>query len=114
MAHFAEIDENGIVLRVIVLDDAHETGGVEYLKYDLGLGGIWIQTSYNGNFRENYAGIGFIYDEVRDAFIPPPPYPSWILDESSCQWVAPIKYPKDGLMYIWDEATLSWILYEGI
>lgn len=71
MAHFAEIDENNIVLRVVVVDDSQEHRGQEFLSQDLGLGGTWIQTSYNNNFRKQFAGIGFIYDEVKDIFINP-------------------------------------------
>lgn len=109
MAHFAEIDSNNIVLRVLVIDDAHETGGADYLAYDLRLGGTWIQTSYNGSIRKNFAGIGFYYDAGRDAFIPPSPYPSWILNESTCRWEAPITMPVDGGIYNWDENLLNWI-----
>jgi len=108
MAHFAEIDQNNIVLRVLVVDNAHEVGGSEFLKYDLNLGGNWVQTSYNGTIRKNFAGIGYYYDKNRDAFIPPTPYPSWILDETTCQWIAPILYPTDGLLYTWDESITNW------
>lgn len=106
MAHFAEIDSNNIVLRVLVVDNSHELGGAEYLAYDLRLGGRWIQTSYNGSIRKNYAGIGFFYDEIRDAFIPPKPFPSWVLNETTCQWEAPVPSPLGD--FYWDEATLSW------
>lgn len=108
LAHFAEIDENNIVLRVLVVDNPHEGGGADFLKYDLNLGGTWVQTSYNRNIRKNFAGVGYYYDEVRDAFIPPTPYPSWLLNEITYQWEAPITRPSDGLMYTWDEATLNW------
>ena len=96
MAHFAEIDENGVVLRVIVVGnkDTADANGVE--KEHIGaafcerlFGGTWKQTSYNGNIRKNYAGIGYSYDATRDAFIPPQPYASWVLDELTCQWKAP-------------------------
>jgi len=75
------------------------------------LGGTWVQTSYNSNIRYNYAGIGFTYDATRDAFIPPTPYPSWVLDEDTCWWVAPVDLPADAdtVAYIWDEDTISWI-----
>ena len=72
-------------------------------------GGNWIQTSYNGNIRKNYAGVGYTYDLARDAFIPPQPYPSWLLDESTCQWEAPVPMPEDGARYKWDEATGEWV-----
>ena len=108
MAHFAEIDENGVVVRVLVVPDSQETRGQEYLADDLGLGGTWVQTSYNARIRKNYAGIGMIYDNTRDAFIADQPYASWILNEETCQWEAPIAYPTDGLMYSWDEKTTDW------
>jgi hypothetical protein len=118
MAHFAEIDENGVVLRVLVVDNAQEADGQNFLANTLGLGGTWLKTSYNTQggvhlnggtpFRKNYAGIGFTYDSVRDAFIPPKPYASWILNEESCIWEAPVAYPTDGARYTWNEETTSW------
>jgi hypothetical protein len=72
------------------------------------LGGTWVQTSYNSNIRYNYAGIGFTYDENRDAFIPPQPYDSWVLDEDTCLWVAPIAYPAEGV-HVWDEEAGNWV-----
>lgn len=89
MAHFAEIDDNGIVLRVLVVSNELENRGVEYLRDDLALGGTWIQTSYNGKIRKNYAGIGFTYDATRDAFIPPKPENAIGFDEETCQWITP-------------------------
>jgi hypothetical protein len=86
MAHFAEIISNNIVLRVLVVPDSEEHRGQEYLANDIGLGGTWIQTSYNNNIRKNYAGIGFTYDEALDAFIPPKCHTEAVLDESTCQW----------------------------
>jgi hypothetical protein len=121
MAHFAEIDSNNIVIRVLVVGDDQENRGQEFLSNDLALGGNWIQTSYNTRggkhvlggtpFRKNYAGIGYTYDSTRDAFIPPRPalYPSWILDENSCLWTPPLPYPNDGKRYKWDEPTVSWV-----
>ena len=118
MAHFAEIDENGIVLRVLVVDNAQESNGQDFLANTLGLGGTWVKTSYNTiagvhtnggtPFRKNYAGIGYKYDSVRDAFYAPQPYPSWILNENSCLWEAPVAYPTDGALYTWNEETTSW------
>lgn len=118
MAHFAEIDEQGVVLRVLVVDNAHENDGQNFLANTLGLGGTWIKTSYNTQggvhtsggtpLRKNYAGIGYTYDEGRDAFIPPKPYASWTLNETSCTWEAPVAYPSDGKIYSWNEATTSW------
>lgn len=108
MAHFAEVDENGLVLRVLVVPDAQEHRGQEFLSDDLGLGGTWVQTSYNARIRKNYAGIGMIYDNSRDAFISPQPYASWIFNEETCQWEAPVAYPEDNLKYAWNEETTDW------
>ena len=108
MAHFAQIDENGLVLQVLVVPDAQEHRGHEFLSDDLGLGGLWVQTSYNARIRKNYAGIGMTYDSHRDAFIHPQPYASWILNEDTCQWEAPVPYPTDGVMYSWNEETTDW------
>lgn len=108
MAHFAEIDSTNTVVRVLVVPDREEHRGQDFLANDLGLGGTWVQTSYNGNIRKNYAGIGMSYDADRDAFIAPQPFASWVLNEDTCQWEAPIAYPTDGLMYVWDEETTDW------
>lgn len=108
MAHFAEIDENGVVLQVLVVPDAQEHRGHEFLADDLGLGGTWVQTSYNARIRKNYAGVGYTFDAERDAFIAPQPYASWILNEDTCQWEAPVPYPTDGVMYTWNEETTDW------
>lgn len=89
MAHFAEIDENNIVLRVVVVPNNEEHRGEQFLAVDLLLGGRWIQCSYNGRIRKNYPGPGFTYDPVRDAFIPPQPDPSWAFDETTCNWIDP-------------------------
>lgn len=105
MAHFAEIDENNIVKRVLVVDNEQEHRGEEFLSNDLGLGGRWIQTSYNGNFRKQYAGVGYAYDAVNDVFIKPQPYPSWTLD-SNWDWQPPI--PKSDNLSVWDEDALNW------
>jgi hypothetical protein len=119
MAHFAEVDENNIVLRVLVVDDSQESNGQEFLATTLGLGGTWIKTSYNTNagvhsnggtpLRKNYAGIGYTYDSGRDAFIAPKPYPSWVLNEESCVYEAPVAMPTEG-QYTWNEETTSWDL----
>lgn len=108
MAHFAEIDEDGVVLRVLVVPDAQEHRGQEFLADDLGLGGTWVQTSYNARIRKNYAGIGMTYDNTRDAFIPEQNFPSWTLNEETCQWEAPVAYPNDGVMYMWNEELTDW------
>ena len=114
MAHFAELI-NGIVARVIVVSNANTAqGGVEdgaigaAFCHNL-LGGTWVQTSYNGNMRFNYAGTGYSYDAGRDAFIAPKPYSSWVLNESTCRWKAPVPMPAEGGPWQWDEATLSWV-----
>lgn len=115
MAHFAEIDENNVVLRVVVVDnkDTSDANGIE--KEHIGaahlekiLGGTWKQTSYNSTFRKNYAGMGYTYDQERDAFIAPKPYPSWVLAESTCHWESPVPIPNDGQMYVWDEDNMQW------
>ena len=110
MAHFAELDENNIVLRVLVTDNDFPNEGYDWLVDNLG--GTWVQTSYNANFRKNFAGIGFSYDAERDAFIPPKPFESWTLNEDTCNWEAPVAYPTDGKIYKWDEESLSWIEVE--
>jgi hypothetical protein len=122
MAHFAKI-KNGIVDQVIVLTnetvgepgfDFPETEGVgvNFITQILGFDGEWKQTSYNGSFRKNYAGIGYTYDPDRDAFIPPKPFDSWVLEEDTCLWNPPIPYPEDGKPYDWNEETQSWDLIE--
>lgn len=109
MAHFAEIDQNNIVTRVVVVDDQYEADGVNWCADFFG-GGTWVQTSYNATIRKNYAGVGYTYDATRDAFIAPQPYPSWVLDEATCRWGAPIPMPTDGQLYTWDEPTLNWVV----
>jgi len=116
MAHFAEIDSNNTVLRVIVVhnNECLDENGQESESKGAAFcgnifGGTWVQTSYNGTIRKNYAGIGFTYDSTRDAFIPPKPFASWLLNESTCQWGAPTAMPEDGKRYTWDEATTSWV-----
>jgi hypothetical protein len=118
MAHFAKLDENNIVLDVNVVDNEHlldsngveqEALGVSFLVRWSGGYEKWKQTSYNGSFRKNYAGVGHTYDSVRDAFIAPKPYESWVLEEESCLWEAPVAMPNDGKKYIWDELTTTWI-----
>lgn len=108
MAHFAEIDDNNIVLRVLVVDNSEEHRGQEFLANDLGFGGTWIQTSYNNNIRKQYAGIGFTYDPVADVFIRPTPYPSWVLNANH-DWEPPVPRPSDSGLWVWDEETVSWV-----
>jgi hypothetical protein len=111
MAHYAFLDDNNIVTEVIVGID--ETELIEGEAPDVWYGKFrsqtCVRTSYNGNIRKNYAGIGYTYDEERDAFIPPKPFASWLLDEDTCQWEAPVAYPTDGKLYIWDEAEQDWV-----
>jgi hypothetical protein len=113
MAHFAKI-ENGIVTQVVVIANADTASADGPEKEYIGaafcerlFGGDWKQTSYNGRTRKNYAGVGYTYDESRNAFIAPKPYPSWTLVEDTCQWAPPVAMPTDGV-YTWDESTLSW------
>ena len=123
MAHFAKLDDHNIVTQVIVVanSDTADATGVE--KEYIGqafcerlFGGRWIQTSYNRNFRKNYAGIGYRYHEDIDAFVAPSPWPSWILDPETAQWQAPVPQPQDAgtgdppRIYVWDEPTVSWQL----
>ena len=107
MAHFAEIDASNIVQRVIVVPDSEEATGAEWCANLLG--GTWMQTSYNGRIRKNYAGIGYTYDAVRDAFIAPKPFPSWVLNEATCRWEAPVPMPA-GQGWYWDEDAGEWML----
>ena len=123
MAHYAFLDENNIVTDVIVGRDENETvDGISSWEdyYGTFHGQTCKRTSYNtvGNqhpngtpFRGNYAGIGYTYDPILDAFIPPQPFPSWVLNETTCLWDAPVSYPDDGLDYVWDEDTTSWVQY---
>lgn len=125
MAHWAEIDENNVVTRVLVGDNNDPAGDEGYQWLLDNLGGTWVKTSYNAaggkrrnpetgemteevGFRKNYAGIGYTFDAGRDAFIPPKPFNSWILDEDTCLWNPPTPYPTDGQMYRWVEEDLNW------
>lgn len=118
MAHFAQINENNQVVRVIVVKNEvcthngneSEILGIEFCRQLHGSNTQWVQTSYNGNFRKNFAGIGYTYDAQRDAFVPPKPYPSWTLDEAICRWQPPVPCPGDITNpHTWDEATQAWI-----
>jgi len=104
MAHFAEIDSTNTVLRVIVVADEHEANGAEWCNKLLG--GTWVQTSYNGRIRKQYAGIGFVYDAVKDQFVAPQPYASWSLDSNN-DWQPPTPKPEGS--FYWDEETLAWV-----
>jgi hypothetical protein len=121
MAHFAELDQDNTVLQVIVVSNndvnnlpfpESEPVGIAFCQSLLGPDTRWAQTSYNANFRYNYAGIGYTFDPTpapNGAFIPPKPYPSWLLDTNTFQWEPPVPYPSDGGMYEWDEATQTWV-----
>jgi hypothetical protein len=121
MAHYAFLDTTGIVTEVIFGKDEREDGIDWELHYGNFRGQVCKRTSYNTNggvhknggvpFRKNYAGIGYLYDATRDAFIPPQPYASWLLDEAFCLWAAPMPYPDDGEQYAWDEEQGGWVLY---
>jgi len=120
MAHFAKIGLNNKVIEVLVvhnneLKDSNgieqEINGIDFLTKLTGWA-IWKQTSYNANFRKNFAGIGYFYDEDRDAFIPPKPFNSWILNQDTCIWEAPIAKPQDENTYSWNESTLTWDIVE--
>lgn len=120
MAHFAQIDENNIVINVIVVDNSkitdengeNEVLGIQFCKNLCGQETNWVQTSYNNNFRIRYAGIGYEYNEQYDAFISPKPFESWVLDTDTFAYVAPIPYPNDGQYYEWNENLLNWELIE--
>lgn len=123
MAHFAQIDDNNIVTQVLVIDQETVNTG------SFGDPSTFIQTSYNTRagvhygadgqpddgvaLRKNYAGIGYTYDSVRDAFYAPQPYQSWLLDDETCTWKAPVEYPTDGKIYTWDEETTNWVEVVG-
>ena len=125
MAHFAKLDENDVVTQVIVVhnnDAPDEASGLSFLETLYGPGIVWVQTSYNTHanehsdggtpLRKNYAGIGYTYNRDLDAFIPPQPFPSWLLDEDVGCWNSPVPYPEDGEKYKWDEPTTSWVILE--
>lgn len=116
MAHFAELDKNNDVIRVIVVNNnellvngvEQEEKGIAFCKNLLG--GNWVQTSYNASFRKNYAGFGYNYDKERDVFIPPKPYTSWLLNEETYIWEPPTPCPDDNNLYEWNEETKAWDL----
>jgi hypothetical protein len=118
MAHFAELDTNNVVTRVIVVGNPDcldengqesEAAGIAFCQSLFGADTRWVQTSYNGNMRGNYAAVGYTYDEQLDAFIPIKPYPSWVLNEITITWEAPVPMPSDGQVYVWDEANQAWV-----
>ena len=122
MAHFAKIDSNSIVIKihkianhVILKADGTESElkGKKYLN-SLHGSANWVQTSYKNNFRKNFARIGYTYDSTRDAFIPPKPYPSWVLNETTCQWESPVSHPGNNEICEWDEDNQEWIIIEYV
>tara|TARA_R100001510_G_C7605702_1_gene170936 strand:+ start:51 stop:434 length:384 start_codon:yes stop_codon:yes gene_type:complete len=119
MAHFCKLGVGNLVLEVHVVNNEvitdndgneQEKLGVDFLNNLYGTRDVWKQTSYNGNFRKNFAGKGYSYDQERDAFIPPKPYSSWTLNESTCRWDSPVAYPTDGNVYRWNETNQTWDL----
>jgi hypothetical protein len=117
MAYFAQIDDNNIVVQVIRVNDSDcqnsdgfedENVGIDFCKSLIGQETNWKQTSYNAKIRKHYAGIGYIYDQTKDAFYAPQPYPSWILNETTLIWEAPIAHPSDNKMYEWNESNQEW------
>ena len=115
MAHFAKIGTGNIVEKVEVVSNdiaTNEQAGVDFLNNLYGSKDLWKQTSYNGNIRKNYAGVGYTYDQEKDAFIPPKPYSSWTLNEDTCLWEAPVAKPTDGQLYKWNEENQTWDLVE--
>jgi hypothetical protein len=110
MSSFAKIDKNNIVTQVLVAEKNFINSGLVGDEF------LWVQTSYNSNFRKNFAGVGYTYDKVRDAFIPPKPFNSWVLDEATCQWQPPVSYPDQAIenwkRYEWNEATTNWVEVE--
>jgi hypothetical protein len=115
MAHFAKLGVGNIVEQVIVVSNdvaITEQAGVDFINKLYNTRDAWKQTSYNNNIRKNFAGIGYQYDQTRDAFIPPKPFNSWILNEDTCRWEAPVAYPTDGGKYKWNETNLNWEVIE--
>tara|TARA_R100001591_G_scaffold64993_2_gene74571 strand:- start:137 stop:514 length:378 start_codon:yes stop_codon:yes gene_type:complete len=125
MAHFAKLGTGNIIEKVVVVSNdvaTTEKAGVDFLNNLYGTNDVWKQTSYNTRggvhrlsgtpFRKNYAGVGFKYDQTRDAFIPPKSYNSWVLNEETCLWEAPVIKPDDGKRYLWNEETKQWDLNE--
>ena len=122
MAYFAKLNSDNVVEKVISINNAvitdsngveQEQLGIDFINKLYNTNDVWKQTSYNNNIRKNYAGIGYTYDKNRDAFIAPKPFNSWILNESTCLWEAPVVYPTDGNRYKWNEEILNWELING-
>ena len=117
MAHFAKLGVGNIIEAVHVVSNdiaVTEQAGIDFLNNLYNTRDIWVQTSYNGNIRKNFAGIGFKYDSVLDAFISPKPYNSWVLNEDTCNWEAPVDYPRTDVNYSWNEDLLNWDILEDV
>lgn len=122
MAHFAQLNESNQVTQVIVVHNNEllvygvesEQAGIDFCKSLFGADTVWIQTSYSGSIRKNYAGFGFTYDSTRDAFIPPKPFASFVLNETTCLWESTVPYPTDGGVYFWREDLMQWVAYETL
>ena len=121
MAHFAKLGTGNIIEQVVVVNNEvitdndgneQEQLGIDFLNNLYGKRDVWKQTSYNNSFRKNFAGIGYKYDSTKDAFIPPKPFNSWILNETSCLWEAPVAYPDDNNIYTWNETNQTWEIKE--
>ena len=115
MAHFAKLGTGNIVEQIIVISNdiaITEQAGIDFINKLYNTRDVWKQTSYNNNIRKNFAGIGYQYDQQRDAFIPKKLYNSWILNEQTCNWEAPVVYPTDGKRYTWNEQNLNWEIIE--
>lgn len=108
MAHWAEVDKDNVVLRVIVGNNDDLDEGYKWIIDNLG--GTWVKTSYNNNIRKRFAGINYTYDANRDVFIAPQPFPSWTLNEETTEWEPPVPMPQDGNFYVWVEATKEWVI----
>lgn len=117
MAHFAKLDESNMVIDIVVVNNDvldplnEERSGIVFLTELFSGYTNWKQASYNLNFRKNYPGVGYFYDQDRDAFIPPKPFPSWVINEETCNWKPPIEYPNDGKIYLWNEENIEWVEY---
>ena len=121
MAHFVKLGTGNIVEQIVSVNNSvitdvngieQEQLGINFLNNLYGTRDVWKQTSYNNNIRKNFAGIGYTYDQTRDAFVPPKPFPSWVLNETTCLWDPPVAYPTDGQFYKWNETNQTWELVE--
>lgn len=112
MAHFAQIDENGVVTQVLTTPNNHPDGDEGYSWLVKTFGGRWLKTSYNGKLRKRFAGIGYTYNEDLDAFIAPSPFKSWVIDPATADWKPPVDRPENGV-WVWDESIVNWVEVQG-